>query len=386
MSYTDDVGKPLRVIHVTQGLAMGGQEKLLVEFARQADRTRFDLQFVSLDNSGILAPDIEAAGWQVIYLNMPAGFRANLILRLSKLFRRSRVDVVHTHEDRQLIHGALAARLARVPLVIHTRHGQSPDLTWRQRTLVNFAASLTDHFICVSQDVARLTSQHGVNPRKTSTIWNGIDLTQFPYLGPNPNGPVVCVARLSPEKGIDTLIRTAALIVRDDPSFQLEIAGDGVSMPICRQLVDELKLTENVHLLGQIRHVSQLLARASVFALPSLSEGISLTILEAMARGLPVVATRVGGNVEVVEDGKTGVLVPAGNPEALAIALQGVRHDPVRGQSMGQFGRQRVERCFDVRRMITAYEKLYEEAVPASQARWLKLNKIGIPFAIPNPF
>src|SRR5262245_32240247 len=168
MAYTNDLERPLRVIHVTQGLAMGGQEKLLVEFARHADRKRFALQVVSLSKAGSLALDIEACGCSIMALDMPTGFCPRLIFKLSELFRSCQADVVHTHEDRQLIHGALAARLAGVRLVIHSRHGQSPDLTWRQRTVVNIASDFTDHFICVSQDSARLTIQQGLRPHKVA--------------------------------------------------------------------------------------------------------------------------------------------------------------------------------------------------------------------------
>jgi glycosyltransferase involved in cell wall biosynthesis len=269
------------------------------------------------------------------------------------------VDVGHTHDDRPLIYGTFAARLARVPFNIHTRHGQSPGNSRRRTTLLNLAARLTDRFVCVSEDSARLAVEQGVSVGKVSALWNGIDVNRFNYAGPRPEGPVVTVARLSPEKDIETLLRAAAVAVRIEPRFRLEVAGDGICLPALRQLADELNLCEHVRFLGSVRDVPALLARASLFVLPSVTEGISLTLLEAMARGLPVVCTRVGGNPEVVAEGETGLLVPARNPQALAEAILQVRRDGETGRRMGLAGRQRVEEHFDIRRMVASYEALY---------------------------
>jgi glycosyltransferase involved in cell wall biosynthesis len=354
----------LRVAHVTLGLDMGGLEKLLVEFARHAGRPGVQLHFISLTKRGRLADDIENQGWPVTALEEPPGLRPGMVLRLARLFRRWHIDVVHTHDDKPLLYGALAGRLARVPRHIHTKHGQSVSLTRRQIALVNLAARLTDRFVCVSEDSARLTVRQGVAARRVSTIWNGIDLGRFGYTGVRADGPVVTVARLSPEKDVATLVRAAALAVRQDPSFRLEIAGDGPCLPALKQLAAELALGEHVLFLGEVRDVPALLARARLFVLPSISEGVSLTLLEAMARGLAVVATRVGGNPEVVVEGETGLLVPARDPAALAAAMLQLQRDPTRARHLGLAGRQRVEQHFDVRRMVGKYESLYCEHDP----------------------
>ncbi len=171
--------------------------------------------------------------------------------------------------------------------------------------------------------------------------------------------PAVLVARLSPEKDIDTLLRATALVVRQDASFRLEIAGDGPCMSSLRQTSASLGLEEHVRFLGEVRDVAALLARAGLFVLSSLSEGISLTLLEAMACGLPLIATRVGGNPEVICDGETGFLVPPQNPRALADALLRLRCDHLLCVRLGEAGRRRVEAMFDVRRMVVQYEALY---------------------------
>lgn len=359
MLHAANPARRLRVAHVTLGLDMGGLEKMLVEFARHADPDRFDLRFVSLTGRGDLGNSIENAGWPVIPMDAPSGFRPGLIVQLGRLFRLWQIDVVHTHDDRPLIHAAPASRMAGASCIIHTRHGQSPHLTRRQTWLVNLASRFVDHFVCVSEDAARRTIQHGVSANRVRTIWNGIDIDHFAFVGPSLRGPIVTVARLSPEKGIDQLIRAAALAIRETPVLRVEIAGDGPCRADLQCLARQLGVAEHVRFLGQVQDVAGLLARASVFVLPSVSEGVSLTLLEAMARGLPVVATRVGGNVEVVVEGRTGNLVPAQDARALADAMQRLWLNPELARDMGMEGRRRVEQYFDIRRVVADYEALY---------------------------
>jgi glycosyltransferase involved in cell wall biosynthesis len=358
----------LRIAHVAPGLQLGGLEKLLVEFARHADRSAFELFFVSLSERGPLAEAIEACGWPVASLNARPGLRPRLVLRLAGLFRQWNIDVVHTHNNGPLIYAATAARLARIPGVVHTRHGQSSRASRRQTALVRLVARLAERIVCVSDDSLRLSVEQGIPARKLCRVWNGIDLEQFAYTGPQPRGPAVLVARLSPEKDIATLLRAVALVVPGEPAFQLEIAGDGACLAELQRLASELGIAENVRLLGLVHDVPALLARASLFVLPSLTEGISLTLLEAMARGLPVVATRVGGNAEVVLDGETGFLIPTGSPAVLAEKILLLWRDPERARRLGQAGRERVERFFNVRAMVGAYEDLYRQVLGGRHA------------------
>jgi glycosyltransferase involved in cell wall biosynthesis len=349
----------LRVAHITFGLDVGGLEKLLVEFARHADRRHFDLQFISLGHRGPLAEDVEAAGWPVAGMGVPTGLHPGLVLRLATRFQREKIDVVHTHDDRPHLYGTLAGRMAGVGRIIHTRHGRSPGLSRRQDVLVRLAARWIDRFVCVSEDSARLALERGVPVRKVCTIRNGIDLERFPCHGPQVDGPAVIVARLSPEKDHATLLRACVLAMRQEPTFRLEIAGDGPCRADLERLAGQLGLAPHVFFLGAVREIPPLLARARFFVLSSVSEGVSLTLLEAMASGLPVVATRVGGNPEVVEDETTGLLVPPSNPEALAERMLRLWRDPEKGRRLGHKGRSRAECQFDVRGMVAAYERLY---------------------------
>jgi glycosyltransferase involved in cell wall biosynthesis len=359
---TPTVGpRPLRVAHVTFGLDVGGLEMLLLEFARHVDRRALDLNYVSLGTRGVLGPQIEKYSWSVTALEAPRRLCPILVPRLAALFRGRRVDVVHTHNTKALVYGGPAARLARVPLLVHTWHGQNLVGSPREALLFRAAGRLADRVVAVSNDAAAFMAYQGIPSFKMRTIYNGIDAERFCYCGPREKGPVVTVARLSPEKDVACLIRAAALIRQAHRDFQLEIAGDGVCRGDLCQLTAQLGLENNVRFLGQVDDVPALLERCSLFVLPSQTEGISLTLLEAMARGLPVVATRVGGNPEVVDEDKTGLLTPPGQPEELATAILRLMREPALGRVMGQAGRQRVEMQFNVHAMVAAYERLYRE-------------------------
>jgi glycosyltransferase involved in cell wall biosynthesis len=244
--------------------------------------------------------------------------------------------------------------------VIHTQHhGQLAQITDRQNCLVRWSARMTDRYACVSEDSAAQAHGNRVPHRKLAIIHNSIDIERFSYAGPVADGPAVTVARLHPLKGIDVLLRASAHIVQTEPSFRLEIAGDGPHRAELEKLVDELDLQKHIRFLGETRDIAGLLSRSRLFVLPSFSEGISLTLLEAMAVGLPVVATRVGGNPEVVVPDETGLLVPARDVEELRRAMLQLWRDAGQARRFGAAGRRRVEERFDVRQMVRKYEGLY---------------------------
>jgi glycosyltransferase involved in cell wall biosynthesis len=348
------------VVHVAGQLEYGGLEKFLVELGRHADRDRFNLHFVSLAGRGPIAAELEALGWPVSALDIGPGVLARVVLRLAQMFQRMAPSVVHTHNTRPLVYAGPAARLARVPWVVHSRHGQAFGKGRRDRWLRRVGSQLVNRVVCVSHDGRRIASAEGIPANRLRTVWNGIDPTRFASAAPAGNGPVVTVGRLSPEKDYATLIRAAALVVKEAPDFRLFLGGGGACEQELRDLVASLGLTSVVHLLGPVSDVQGLMASGSLFVLSSLTEGVSLTILEAMAAGLPVVATAVGGNPEVVVDGLTGLLVPAADPPRLAAALLELWRDAARRAELGAAGRQRVCDQFDIRRTVAQYERIYD--------------------------
>jgi len=362
---TEHIGKPVRVCHVSLTLATGGLERLLADFARFHDASRFEMEYVAMREVGRFGEEISERGLPVFALQ--ATGRVKQILELSRHFRERAIDVVHTHNLYPHLYATIAARLAGVPVVVNTRHGQRIGHGWKSRLLYRLASYQADRIVAVSQDAARLcTEEDGVSPEKVTCIWNGIDVESFRFVGPAKEPVAIAVARLSAEKDFPTLLRAMQNAVARVPGLKLRIVGNGPERTRIEQLCSELSLDDHVELLGERTDVPELLAGAAFFVSSSLSEGISLTLLEAMSVGLPVVATAVGGNVEVVDEPNTGRLVPAGNPNALAEAIVGICRQPESWHPMGITARQRVQHHFEIRRMVAEYEALYEKLIRQS--------------------
>lgn len=351
----------IRVVHVTNQLETGGMERLLVEFARHADRSRFELEFVCLGGRGPIGAVIESMGWPVRALGMRPGVRPSALLALSREFVESRCDVVHTHNTKPLLYSAPAAKIAGVEGLIHTRHGQRIGTTARQDWAFGLASRAADRVVCVSRATFRASVDEGLSRDTLCTIENGIDVERFAFAGPRLGGVAMYVGRLSPEKGVDVLLHATKQVLEHEPEFRLRIAGSGPSMAGLRDLAGSLGVASRVEFLGDVSEVGALLREASMLVLPSRSEGLSIAILEGMSVGLPVVATRVGGTPEAVEDGATGVLVEPDDAEGLAAQLLSVWRDPALAARLGRAGRARVESRFDVRAMVARYEAIYAE-------------------------
>lgn len=358
----------IRIVHVALQLETGGLERLLVEFARLADRTRFSLAFVSLGSGGPIADEIGALGWPVTVLGAPPGVRLSLVGRLASLFREHRADVVHSHNTKPLLYAAPAAKLAGVQALIHSRHGQRHGAAARHDFLFKMASRSVDRMVCVSSEAAARCRAEGLRASSIRTIWNGIDLEKFACAEKRGRGAVF-VGRLTPEKSVGTLLHATQLALRQDRDFTLRIAGAGVCDAELKALANELGLAQHVEFVGETREVPALLRSAEMFVLPSRTEGLSLAILEAMASGLPVIATNVGGNPEAVVDGHTGMLVPPGDAQALAAAMLRVRGDTQLAQQMSTAARRRVETHFSVKSMVAKYEALYEEVLSERMAQ-----------------
>lgn len=354
----------IHVCHLIGGLDVGGAEKLVAGLAQHADRKRFESSIICLGSRGPVAEEIESSGSQVICLNKPLGWRPGVVVRLARTLRAERIQILHCHNTAALVYGVPAARLAGIKRVIHTRHGPSHGASRRGKELFRWCVRAVDTVACVSEHTCRLAIAEGASPFAVVPILNGIDASRFGFHGPASDGPIVTVARLSHEKGIDLLIHAMKLLSNDWPAVQLEIAGDGPERSALQALVRSLGLGETVQFLGNESDVAAVLNRSRLFVLPSRVEGMPLTILEAMASGLPVVATSVGGNAEIVQHQQTGVLVQENSPAAIAHAIRYLLADPRTAKEMGKRGRQRVVNFFDIRRTAKLYEQHYVKPLP----------------------
>ncbi|MFT3773572.1 MAG: glycosyltransferase [Minicystis sp.] len=363
---------PVKIVHVVLGLDVGGLERMLLRLLAHTDRERFAPVVCALDAPGVLAPELGRLGVPLAQVRRRPGIDGQLPLRLARWLRREGARIVHTHNPSPHFYGALAARIARGPRVVHTKHGRNAPEVPRKVLLNRIAAKLSDRVVAVSDDAAGVALDiERVSPRKVVTIRNGVDTKEFrpgrdaaaarAALGiPAEGFHVGCVARLAEVKDHGTLLQAFARFRASRPDAHLTFVGRGPEQPVLEARAAEPDLRGAVTFAGERGDVAPLYAAFDVFALASRSEGISLTLLEAAAAGLPIVATRVGGNGEVVADGRSGILVPPADPIAFAAALSAVAASPDRA-ALGAAGRARVEQRFSAERMARAYHDLYAE-------------------------
>jgi glycosyltransferase involved in cell wall biosynthesis/cellulose synthase/poly-beta-1,6-N-acetylglucosamine synthase-like glycosyltransferase len=363
---------PIRVVHLVIALEIGGLEVVVANLARQVGR-RFQLHVICLEGLGPIASKVQHSGVAVEVIGRPDTSILRSVLRLRRRLKALRPDVIHTHNEKAHIRGALASLvLFQAPALVHTRHGETRATGWA--AFANRLAVWRSGFIVsVSEKASAISRAEGAPAWRTRIIRNGIDMSILP-VAPREDASrsrVVAIGRLTPVKDFATMLRAARIVADADPAFHLDVIGDGPSRPALERLRHELRLQRHVTFHGASNNVMGVLSGARLFVQSSLSEGISLTLLEAMAGGVPIVATDVGGTPEVLEDGVTGMLVSPGDPAAFAAAMLRVLHDDRLAESMSTAARTRAERDFNVDKMTASYEALYEEAVlgrPGTQA------------------
>jgi glycosyltransferase involved in cell wall biosynthesis len=364
------VAGAMPVLHVLNTLQTGGAEYLVLNLARALDRRRFPMLVCSLQGDGEIGTEMRALGVPTFVLERRVGLDPWLVPRLLRIIRRERVRIVHTHNVAPWLYAGIAARLAGAA-VCHTEHS---SLFPEQRALKQAERLLgwfTKAVICDGEDVRRqLVEDQGLSPGNVVTVYNGVDTRQYGQpvdraagrrtLGLDREAAVVgTVARLEPVKDQATLLQAFARVAGALPHARLMVVGDGSLRPALEDQARQLAVADRVLFLGRRADVVDLLPLMDLFVLSSVSEGLPLTILEAMAAGLPCVATAVGAVPEAILEGLTGRLVPPGDPTRLAAAISELLADPALCRRMGSEGQERARELFDLQEMTRRYEDLY---------------------------
>jgi sugar transferase (PEP-CTERM/EpsH1 system associated) len=372
----DDRGQGGRIVvgHVVHSLEVGGLENIVLNLVAGLDPARFDSVIFCLETTGDLAGDARVGPRPVVLLNKRRGVDWRLWIRMARSFRKYRVDVVHCHNYGPLVYGSVGGRLARARKVVYTSHG--PEASARRGQGRILRLGLVDDMIAISEHVRRVAiEESAVDPSRIKTIYNGVDLTAFSRrsravrervrseLGVGAGDPVVgVVARLTEEKDHATLLRAFARVLARHACARLLLVGDGELRGRLAAQSAELGVDASVSFLGTRADVGDLLSAFDVFVLPSKLEGLGITLLEAMAAGLPSVGTDVGGIPEIVAEGKTGRIVPQGDAETMADAIIRLIENAEVANAMGEAGRARAHGEFSVERMVRRYEAVYTGA------------------------
>jgi len=358
------------VLHLLDALLCGGAERLAVELAIRTSVERFSPALACFRQEAF-ADELAAAGRPVHVVPKRRAFDLGLLLALRRLLRREHVAVVHAHDLQSATYGLMAGRLARAAVVL-TVHGLGIFRQARSARLLPFLARRADRMVFVGHWLERFAiEEFGLRPRHPVVVHNGVDVGAFCPGAPDPvlrdelgipaDARVVgTVGNLRAVKDYPCLVRAFAAARARVPDAALVFVGDGEERPRLEALARELDVADAVCFAGARTDVPRLLRLFDVFALSSQTEGISVALLEAMATGLPAAVTDTGGNPEVVERGRTGLLAPVGDSEQLGAALADLLADPNRCAAFGSAARERVEQEFSLGRMVREYESLYD--------------------------
>lgn len=368
--------RTIKVLYMIGTLEIGGSERQLVQLATNLDRARFEPVICCLSSAGPLEGELTAHGIpvRVIGLRNVRDLREVVLgmARLMRLIAGERPAIVHGFLFWAYVLGAVCASLARVPVVIASRRslGNFKAGRWHYLMLERLANRFTDLVIANSDAVRRdVLQQERLPAHKVVVIHNGVvvptDQGTLPAarrrLGLGDDVPLVgVVANLIQYKGHSTFLRAWRLVMDEMPRAQALLIGEGPMRPEIERVVNDLELGASVRLLGSRSDVSDLLDAVDLVVHPSLQEGFSNAILEAMAAGKAVVATAVGGNPEAVVEGVTGVLVRPGDVAALATAVVRLLKDPAARSRFGSAGRARVLEQFSVDSVVERYQAAYE--------------------------
>jgi len=367
--------RKINVLQLVEGFGWGGAEKKLLELVKCLDKRKFNITICSLGLVEHIRGEFENVGVKVTTISRKKRIDISLILKVVKLMKKERIDVVMSTLFYADIVGALAGKLAGVKAIFSWETISSPEWLLKRRLWsYRFAVRFCDRVIAVSRATARfLREQRGVPASKIVVIPYGVDLKRYTTeenfgirkkLGLNRDDRVIgVVGRLHPQKGHVYLIRAAEKIVRNFPKVKFVFAGDGDLRSELEELVRTKNLEKNFMFLGYRSDIPDVIKAFDIFALPSLYEGLPNVVLEAMASGKSVVATGVDGTVEAVVDSVTGYLVPVKDTEALSKAIIKLLEDKELAKQMGKRARERVESDFSLEKQVHSFENLYSSFV-----------------------
>ena len=361
-------GPPAPIAIVLTSFDPGGTERQMTELISRLDRSRFEIHVACFRREGLWLPRIQEAAASVAEFplrSFMAPSTAGRAIEFAAWCRRRRIALVQACDFYANVFALPAAALARVPIRIGSRRDiLLPERSAGQHRLQRHAYRWAHRVVANSTAAARQVVAEGVPESRVTVVPNGIDLSRYrPRPIGNSSFVVTTVANLRSEKGHDVLIAAAAEVVRTAPSARFQLVGDGPMRKTLEAQVRALELDRHVAFLGHREDVPELLTASDVFVLPSRTEAFPNGLLEAMAAGVPSVASNVGGIPELVQDGVNGLLVPAGDAQSLARAILTLHDDGATAAAIGQRARATIEARYSFERMVSAFEELYLNAL-----------------------
>ena len=365
------------ILYLSTSSGPGGAERVISNLAASLDPERYRA-ILCLFRAGWIQERSESRGVRTYVIPTHGIADWRWALQFRRLLRQERVDLVHAHEFDANVQGAFVATLSSIPLVA-TVHGKNYFWEKLRRRLAYRLVSHWATMVAVSDNLKEFIVKNiGISPDRIKVVYNGVDA--LPYceasdvslcrreLGiPQGDHIVGVVGNLYPVKGHQYFIEGIPAVLQTCPNTSFLFAGRGELETQLKEQVHRLGLDKRVHFLGLRQDIPRILALLDVFVLPSLSEGLSMAILEAMIAGKPVVATKVGGNPELVVEGETGFLVPPRDSHALASRVATLLTNKQQAVQFAEQGRRRAEGQFSLATMVRAYQLLYEQCLQSKQ-------------------
>jgi len=363
-----------RIVHVTFHMQIGGTEQVIYNLIENTDPSRYDVSILCLEQPvGPFGIQLQKKGYQVIALDRKPGFDFSLIIKIHRYIKLNNIDVLHCHQYSPYVYGVLGALLTECR-VIFTEHGRFyPDSRKLKRVLVNpFLNMITDHITAISSATRNSLVKYENFPKsKIRIVYNGIDDSKYllsyensdlkESLGIGKDAYVLgTVARLDPVKNHKMMLKALKIIHQNYPEIFLIIVGDGPERKNLENLASSLQISLRVIFTGFREDADIFYKITDIFLLTSFTEGTAMTLLEAMAMGLPCIATDVGGNPEIVKDKETGFIIPSDDENSLAEKINYLFSNQEIMKQMGKAGRKRFEDNFTVKRMVEYYQEMYK--------------------------
>jgi len=357
-----NVPKKLRVAHLIGSLNIGGAENQVTMLLNALDSQRFERHVITMSESTqgfrrMLSGDVK-------YFCMHYR-RRNALVSLYHLYRYLKdqhIDVLHCHMYHAAVKGALIGRLAGIPLILVSEHGKNTWKRWWNRVIERQVVSRWVRVrVAVSEDIRRLRiEKDGVPADSVILMPNAVDTSVMPSNNTDAPKRLGSLGRLVDAKDFTVLFQAVKILIDQGYDISLEIAGDGVEREMLESAINKLDLQTVVSLPGT-RNGPEFLSSIDMFVMSSRREGVPVALLEAMAHGLPIVATAVGGIPETIKDGEEGLLSPSGQPEALAVNIARMIDDQALRVRLGKSAREKVKSCYGIENIVREWEKLYEK-------------------------
>jgi glycosyltransferase involved in cell wall biosynthesis len=373
----------VRLLTFVTSFFVGGTERQVANLSRAIDLTRFDLRFACLIRRGeflarTVRPDSDVEEYRV--RNLYGVRSVEERWRLFRSLKAQDVHIIHAYNFYANAFAVPAARLAGTPVVIASIRDQGDHITRNQNRVQKVVCGMAHCVVTNAEAVRRQLIGEGYSPTKLQVIHNGVAIPDNlqpetrgrlrQELGLPPDAPLVAaICRLAPCKGVQFFLEAAAHLAPRWPDVRFLVVGDGPCRADLERTASRLGLSGRLVFAGSRSDIPEILSDLRVCVLPSLYEGLPNILLESMAMGIPVVATRVGGTPEGVDDGVTGILVPPRDPGSLARAVEHLLQDPEAGRRMGMAGRERVIARFSIERMVRATESLYTDLLQQRRVR-----------------